>query len=223
MPTEDFTTYTEADPNNHLSETSSRVTAAALIRNESAYVYKDFGADHFDDFTHDFDMRCTAYSGDGAFFMTHSVSNALADFLESGDGVGERVIGVSYYYDITSTQLRIYLWQYRAAVMTSDFYGPASLNVTYFIRMKKTGTSLVAGIYSTAALRNAGNGTDGDLDNLAITISDDTYRYCYGGQSVTSSWNPNSSMDAYVENLDLQEAAVAAKQIQMDGFYYIEN
>ena len=47
MAYEDFTTFTEVDPNSHISTTATRVTYAGLARNEVAYLYKDYGAGYF--------------------------------------------------------------------------------------------------------------------------------------------------------------------------------
>src|SRR3972149_712527 len=47
MAVENFTTYTEVDPNSRITVTSTKVSAAGLKRNESAYVYSDKGVNHF--------------------------------------------------------------------------------------------------------------------------------------------------------------------------------
>ncbi len=47
MANEDFTTYTEVDPNSRISVTASRITFTGLTIDESAYVYKDYGASYF--------------------------------------------------------------------------------------------------------------------------------------------------------------------------------
>ena len=44
---EDFTTYTEVDPNNKLSATSTVITGAGQDRQIASYIYKDFGAAYF--------------------------------------------------------------------------------------------------------------------------------------------------------------------------------
>jgi len=51
LPLEDFATYTEVDPNGHISigVPSSLCSVSGLTRNEDAYVYSDKGAAHFSD------------------------------------------------------------------------------------------------------------------------------------------------------------------------------
>ena len=47
-PTEDFTTYTETDPGADITKTADRITFTALrTREDTFYVYKDKGVDHF--------------------------------------------------------------------------------------------------------------------------------------------------------------------------------
>ena len=57
---QNFTTFTEVDPNTRISKTATRVTWTDITKPEDAYVYKDMTADYFDgDFTH----YLTLYSG----------------------------------------------------------------------------------------------------------------------------------------------------------------
>ena len=47
MAFENFTEYTEVDPNARISVTKTRVTWTAITRQEEAYVYIDKGVDYF--------------------------------------------------------------------------------------------------------------------------------------------------------------------------------
>ena len=49
MAVEDFTTYTEVDPNSRITVSSTKVTWASVQRDEDAYVYKDKGVNYFDE------------------------------------------------------------------------------------------------------------------------------------------------------------------------------
>ena len=62
MAIENFTTYTEVDPNNKLTVTSTKITAVDLDRDEDAYVYKDFGANNFSRLDVDFEWRIESTS-----------------------------------------------------------------------------------------------------------------------------------------------------------------
>lgn len=53
---EDFTDYTEVDPNEHIEKTANHVDFQCY-RNEDAYLYKDKDIDHFNDFEHKVQFR----------------------------------------------------------------------------------------------------------------------------------------------------------------------
>lgn len=53
---EDFTTYTEVDPNDHIAVSAHEVIAT-LHQTENAFIYKDKGVGHFGDFVHTFELR----------------------------------------------------------------------------------------------------------------------------------------------------------------------
>jgi hypothetical protein len=79
MAIEDFTTYTEVDPNSRISVTSSTITATALPRNEDSYVYDDKGVAHFDgDFEHLITTKTTnvlSVSVCGSWVLTNTVDD----------------------------------------------------------------------------------------------------------------------------------------------------
>lgn len=49
---EDFTTFTKVDPNSHIVVVSAAHIDFTNWDNESTYLYRDYGADFFSDFTH---------------------------------------------------------------------------------------------------------------------------------------------------------------------------
>jgi hypothetical protein len=79
MAYQDLTTYTEVDPNGHISTTSTRITYTNLAFNEDAYDYSDKGVDHFNgDFTHLLDIKFTGDGGGGnrAWVLANDVDDA---------------------------------------------------------------------------------------------------------------------------------------------------
>ena len=48
MAIEDFSTYTETDPNSKIAVTSSKIDVSAIDRGDNAYVYDDKGSNFFD-------------------------------------------------------------------------------------------------------------------------------------------------------------------------------
>ena len=97
-PTEDFTTYTEVDPNGHIAITSaSLITCTLMARGESCYVYADKGVGHFaGDFTHLVDALVSArssYSASMASFW--GVGNAVGDVNTRQNG-GDKMLDASW-------------------------------------------------------------------------------------------------------------------------------
>jgi len=68
MTLEDFTEYTELDPNSHIGKTTHHIDHLGFT-NEDAYIYKDYGAGHFTDFEIDFEATWVSTSGGTAVVM----------------------------------------------------------------------------------------------------------------------------------------------------------
>lgn len=88
---EDFTTYTKVDPGNRFTVAKRRISIAALPGNETAYVYKDFGAGFFaGDFSFNVDFGVASYTGGSSqrfypFVLSNSVGDERAIEVATGD------------------------------------------------------------------------------------------------------------------------------------------
>jgi len=112
---EQLPTYTEVDPGNNLTVTPNSVSANNLPRNVDAYLYKDFGAGHFNGFEIEFDAVCYSTSDTGGFLVPIMLSNKLDDFPhQAADAVS-----VAFYKYTTDA--------YRISLMR----GPESAGVHY--------------------------------------------------------------------------------------------
>ena len=70
----------------------------------------------------------------------------------------------------------------------------------------KTGTAFNCGIYSTNALRDSGDGMDGDIDNLALTLhADYNFRYLYAINSHYSGTSTRRVIAGDIHNLTIRE------------------
>ena len=80
MAYEDFTTYTESDPESDITVTSTKVDVDAIYRKvQSGYVRKDFGEDYFSaDFEIDIEVQVTAmdlYTSHFFFVLCDAAAN----------------------------------------------------------------------------------------------------------------------------------------------------
>ena len=57
---EDVTTYTKKDDNNHLTVTATEILAVGVQGNEDVWVYKDFGANYFNELNINFEIQANA-------------------------------------------------------------------------------------------------------------------------------------------------------------------
>ena len=105
MALEDLTLYTEVDPNNRLTVTTDEVVWAGLTRNESTYLYKDFGVDYFSgDFNILFAFDTDAGDNGGIVYaigMANSIDDWTGIKTASGDAIAVEVIGHSSAAQIT--------------------------------------------------------------------------------------------------------------------------
>lgn len=195
MPLEDFTTYTEYDLNNRLSETTTRVRAQLVVKNELCYLYSDKGAGYFGNFEFKLDV-CLVYAPQYVdnFIMMCAVANALNGFHDLST-----VQCVGFRTKLTAPLFCFILYDKPAGSVVSSVL--ITVNTVYYLRFKRSGTTLTLKIYSTAALRDAG-GTP-DIDTLTVNnCTTTTWQYIYGFMNWHYITNLSSTI-TYTENLDI--------------------
>lgn len=199
MVYEDFTTYTEVDPNSNIGLVGTNHIDHYNTRTEDAYLYKDKGAGYFTDFEHLVDARSD-------FFQTYSyglfwvLSNVVDDFaaIHSTGGYGLPAIAV-FFYNAGGG-----IWHIR--LLETDGNGnwwydsySCSPNTWYYLTIEKTGTALTCKIYSDSARTTL-------LDTLSLTLqADHDFRYVFGCDTYHSG---SGAMNVDIENLDLREQFV---------------
>jgi len=205
MAIEDYTTYTEVDPNNHISCDADTVTVTGLTRNEIAYKVKDRGVNHFNgNFDHLLEQRVTAGNNGGVtrFWVLGNALGAAND-IDVANGDQFEVwffvdLAVPYYIGLTELD--------GGTIYNATWQGVA-LNTTYYLRIKRDEAigvhgTLYCDIYANAADRaNEINA----LANLSLTLNTNKkdFRYIYAVQA--SNDGNAATINAYTENLDLQE------------------
>lgn len=196
-PLEDFTSYTEQDPNGDVSVAENEVSFTDLeARGSDTWVYDDKGVGHFDGFEHQLDFETTAHTTSPKVSI-HFVW-ALSNVVEDGR-----------YWDVNSSQAVGTDWHATDGLKlwcpengNIDQYGSVSLNTRYYLTLSRDAgaTSLVEYIYDDADRTNL-------LDSLSVSVpASRTYRHVFalntynlGDSGITASGD--------VRNLDLGEAA----------------
>jgi hypothetical protein len=215
--TQDFSTYTEVDPNSHLSVSAYQVTFSHINRDEFAGVYKDFGEDYFSgDFQVDFTVKSTDfadYTGTG-YIAVWAMTDNLTDLRT-----------IQNNNDCAS-----FLWLKRALGSTKypsfslSSYSPAGdaisgtykgvINTDYYITIVRSEAvgfgTLTAYIYSDSARENLLQTLD-----LEYTSKDD-YRYNWATLTVDTDesvlW-----CDGYVKDMSLTSTSGAPEMVVTTG------
>jgi hypothetical protein len=196
---EDFTTYTEVDPNNHLSKTASQLTIASLSRGENAYLYKDKGINHFGgnfDFLVDIKITSDAYYND-AFFLV--LANAINETYALW-AANESMLGIECYHN------DIYLIEKDGSSGYDTYASRKTLakNTTYYLKFKRdesVGTygTLYLYVYTDPARTILVN-----TQSIALHGSKKDFRYIYAVDSGNDA-NTTLTVSGYIENLNLNE------------------
>ncbi|MFA4972100.1 MAG: hypothetical protein WC683_05770 [bacterium] len=190
MAYQDLTTYTAVDPNGDLTVTSARVAVDTQVRNTIAYVAKDFGAGHFDDYAHEFEFAWDSASDIQGQTVLWGVTDAPGGLVGMTSG-----FGVTAYDNNDAPFVR--LWEFVADVY-SDLINLVS-GTTYYARVVKSGTTATMSVFSNAA-RTTQVGVD-----RSLTVPDDGHRYLLAHASCDSTWNGTAVATCWSQNFELYE------------------
>jgi len=218
MAYEDFSTYTEVDPNNRITiggVGNVRIDHQA-IRNEDAHVYDDKGSNHFQNFEHLVDIRSDFNNGD-SMGGVWAVSNTVDDMKYWIDNT-KRALWLRFYDRTVSGDERIYLdEQTESGGHTFDSYNLAAPNTWYYVVIERDDTTLTCDIYSDSA-RSVW------VDTLTVTcegVSTAKYQYVFGCN--TQNTGAAVLMNNDIENLDLQEGVDTGTGVSIwDGTEVVE-
>jgi hypothetical protein len=205
MPLEDFTTYTDVDPNNHIGLVGTNHIDFVAYMNEDAYLYKDKDVDHFGtSWEHKIDVKLVSATSQAQAYVW-ALANLVDDFQGIVTASGNE-LAVRLYYSGTTKRL-ILTELYLGTIYDSIPYIMA-YDTPYYLLIKRDGTALTCKIYDTAAHRDL-KGSTGLLATPSLTLHDGqpNHRYIYASQ--TANTGNTYHLDCDIENLDLQEEAGA--------------
>ena len=204
MAIENFTTYTEVDPNSKITVTSSKVSWDDLSRNEQAYVYKAMGYQFFDkDFTHKFKVQFSDYKNGYTLRVTHW---ALSENVDDERGWYENSYNAVNLF-VYNYDWRIYLRIYDLGSPTSDTWTGAQESTTYYITITRDrdGGTNNSGRYTAYICTNGYYGEGGNLEETLQVDSQHTqpidWHYIFACNTYNDG-NPQSC-DGFTEDLDL--------------------
>lgn len=193
---EDFTTYTKVDPNNHINIVSGTHIDYFDYMNETAYVYKDFGVNAFNDFVHLIDVKSISSTGVG------NDEGCVAVYANDIGGAytlanaSKTLILVDIWGHVVGDPLGIAVSEsYGGSTSSSAIIGPLSWNTWYYLKVVKSGTSFKCYIYTDSARTNL-------FGTPSLTLNGNwNFRYAYP----VNNWDFGvaNSGEIYVDNYDL--------------------
>src|SRR3972149_3039112 len=192
---EDFTTYTELDPESKVVVTADTIFAQNLERDDSdTWVYADKGAAHFADFTHEYDLMVIECEFQGVSVHSWALSNVVDDPTTWSTNENEAV-SAYHTYDTTSSYFQTVLRNYENA--QSDVIRLLLRDEQYYIRVIRSGMTVTWSIYTNAARTAL-------VDSISIQVAPGrTYQYIFPLNKGTGSGTADTGL--IVNNLCLGE------------------
>lgn len=193
MAIENYTTYTEVDTPGVFSVTADTITVTNADQDHTAYVYKDYTADYFNDIDATFEAYLNSTSNNSGAFGAAGMTVSTVDSAE-GFGTSDWHVWIKEF----SSKLQV--WFVRGPYTDYDFYDNAArFNTVNYYNIERSASSdtMTCKFYSDAEMTTL-------VDTLTVTGfgTGTKYRYAYGA---TTYDNGNGSRDAdgYVSDLDL--------------------
>ncbi len=202
MALEDFTTYNnDTDPNSRIAETTRRITATAIQRNEDAYTYLDKGAAFFDgDFVHNLTVRITDGTQDGRAYVW-ALTNTVDDMKGIDDASGS-YLGV-FLYQGPGPIYQIYSEESDSGTIQQRNYD-ISLNTTYYLSIERDESVGAQGTLYVYIFSDEARTTLLSTLTRALNTSKKDFQYIFA----MNTWNSGTTqaISCYGENLELTGA-----------------
>lgn len=186
---EDLTTFTEVDSDGDITITADSCAYDTMRRDAVSYVYKDYGAGYFGDFSIDFEFAISAQSlANNMIFGLSNTIGTLTDHDTANDGL--TILG---YH--SGSSIGVYLVDYPTA--NNDSYTTAGSAIgPIYATFVRSGTTATFYIYSDSNRSVL-------VDTLTVTCSNTTYRYLYVLASLNSGIDPAQWITGYASHVAL--------------------
>ena len=200
MAVEDFTTYSETDPNSHIAKTATRVTVTDLNSQETAFVYKDKGAAFFsDDFTHNITVEVTAFTADGRDYAW-AITNDNTRDMKGIDDNNDSYLSI-FLYGAAGAAPEIYLEECDSGAIYQDNF-VAVVDTVYYLTIARDESVGANGTLYCYIYSDAARTVLVDTLTIALHTSKKDFRYIFGANTRNSGIS-GRTISAYCENLEL--------------------
>lgn len=193
---EDFSIYTENDPNSDITVATNTITVDTMIRNVDAQVYFDHGTSYFGEFEHIFSFN---WSDSSNSFPIVGVWGLFLDsthitWQEAQDNTEGIMLGL---YDATTESLVFRRFEVSEQTDTVS----VSHSTDYYVEVERTATTYTARVFSDEARTTQITGSP-----MTVPYDGTPYRYLSPVFSYNSSTSPyqNEYISATISDLDIQ-------------------
>lgn len=195
---ENFTTWTEVDPDNKLSQTARRATWTNMLSAYEGYLYKARTLDS--DFTLKLDFRLTSIdvNTDGQSPLIVGIWQITENSGRMGHGeTGSYVILWIQERGTSTTKFRLYLSHADDVVIDTSV--DLDVGATYYLTITKVGDVYTCKIYSDSSRTTL-------VDTISIDLSGEaeagvTFNFIQTTGGLFGNFRPNEQTDGYIENL----------------------
>lgn len=202
MAYEDYTGYTEADPNNRFTVAQNQITITNLPRNEDAYVYEDFGVGGVPDtFTHQLEAECTGHGSGFTRFNCWAATDDVDDAWYWYSNNSE-ALSLGCDWDENNSYVRFTLFNHLDS-NNNDVAASLDEDTRYYLRIVRSGGSITVYIYDDS-------GRTSLVDTISVSVTAGrTYRWLYA----VGSWSQANpvAISGVVANLDLGGATTTTQ------------
>ena len=173
---EDYNTYIEVDPGTNITINSATELHHDALQNSSDYLYKDFGAGYFKNFTHELEIEQIDPSNTNRFWCCWNVANDVGDWKALLDG-NKTYLSIRV---VKRTGFDLQLLEINGGVEGKDeTIVELSEDTPYYLTIKRAGTSFTCDVYSDSARKTLVRAL-----SLVLTIpTSQSFRYLYATQS----------------------------------------
>jgi hypothetical protein len=203
MGNEDFTTYTEVDPNSRVDVSSEKIDFTDIQRNETAYRASDKGAAYFsDDFTHQFEALVSTVATTNGIAFVWGLANQLNDLRNINVAAGDKDNQAIYLINASVKRFNLRVGENGTA--SDDPSTPLSANTLYFLTIIRDDDGGVNGTGQLICYIRTGSHTGTLVDTLTVDCSageQNDFRYLYGFSSHNN--GTTSAISGFAQNLDL--------------------
>jgi len=208
VATEDFTTYTEADPGSDITVTASAITASALDSKDlTSYVYDDKGVDHFDgDFTHTLDFNMGSSSAGGAYLAKWLLGTLIGDVKDYVDASSSCFFTRVFKSEVSPYPSNIAIFERDGGASYNDATYTFSPDTDYYLTVDRDESIGTYGQLRQRVYSDPSRTTLLNTQTLSLHSSKKDFRYIYALSSYDQV-NPNKFYYGSVSNLDLESEA----------------